>query len=632
MSQFGDVDRHLFAEGTHGRIYEQLGAHVTTIDGRNGVGFAVWAPNAAAVHVVGDFEGWGVRPFPLTERAGAGIWEGFVPGLRDGARYKYRITSRLGGYVVDKADPYGFRCELPPATASIVCDLAYDWNDASWMQGRRARNGLAAPMSIYEVHLGSWMRVPEDKDRWLTYRELAPKMAAHARRCGFTHVELLPVAEHPFYPSWGYQVTGFYAPTSRYGAPQDFMWFVDHLHAEGVGVILDWTPAHFPTDEHGLMYFDGTHLYEHADPRQGLHAEWGSAIFNYGRNEVRSFLISNANFWLDRYHIDGLRVDAVASMLYLDYARRGGGWIPNRYGGNENLDAITFLRTFNETVYRDHPDTQSIAEESTSWPGVSRPTYTGGLGFGLKWDMGWMHDTLAYFATDPIGRRYHHHRLTFRSVYFWSENYLLPLSHDEVVHGKRSLVGKMHGDEWQRFANLRLLYGYMWAQPGKKLLFQGGEIGQLDEWAHDRSVDWHLLGESALHVQLMTLVTELNRLYVTRAALHLHDVGLAGFEWVDANDDDNSVFSFLRKGDARDDVVLCVCNCTPVPRHGYRIGVPVGGVWRELMNTDAAPFGGSGMGNRGAVTADDVPCHARPASLRLTLPPLAALYFVPEAT
>ncbi len=632
MSQFGDVDRHLFAEGTHGRIYEQLGAHVTTIDGRNGVGFAVWAPNAAAVHVVGDFEGWGVRPFPLTERAGAGIWEGFVPGLRDGARYKYRITSRLGGYVVDKADPYGFRCELPPATASIVCDLAYDWNDASWMQGRRARNGLAAPMSIYEVHLGSWMRVPEDKDRWLTYRELAPKMAAHARRCGFTHVELLPVAEHPFYPSWGYQVTGFYAPTSRYGAPQDFMWFVDHLHAEGVGVILDWTPAHFPTDEHGLMYFDGTHLYEHADPRQGLHAEWGSAIFNYGRNEVRSFLISNANFWLDRYHIDGLRVDAVASMLYLDYARRGGGWIPNRYGGNENLDAITFLRTFNETVYRDHPDTQSIAEESTSWPGVSRPTYTGGLGFGLKWDMGWMHDTLAYFATDPIGRRYHHHRLTFRSVYFWSENYLLPLSHDEVVHGKRSLVGKMHGDEWQRFANLRLLYGYMWAQPGKKLLFQGGEIGQLDEWAHDRSVDWHLLGESALHVQLMTLVTELNRLYVTRAALHLHDVGLAGFEWVDANDDDNSVFSFLRKGDARDDVVLCVFNCTPVPRHGYRIGVPVGGVWRELMNTDAAPFGGSGMGNRGAVTADDVPCHARPASLRLTLPPLAALYFVPEAT
>src|SRR6266540_498632 len=632
MSQFGDVDRHLFAEGTHGRIYEQLGAHVTTIDGRNGVGFAVWAPNAAAVHVVGDFEGWGVRPFPLTERAGAGIWEGFVPGLRDGARYKYRITSRLGGYVVDKADPYGFRCELPPATASIVCDLAYDWNDASWMQGRRARNGLAAPMSIYEVHLGSWMRVPEDKDRWLTYRELAPKMAAHARRCGFTHVELLPVAEHPFYPSWGYQVTGFYAPTSRYGAPQDFMWFVDHLHAEGVGVILDWTPAHFPTDEHGLMYFDGTHLYEHADPRQGLHAEWGSAIFNYGRNEVRSFLISNANFWLDRYHIDGLRVDAVASMLYLDYARRGGVWIPNRYGGNENLDAITFLRTFNETVYRDHPDTQSIAEESTSWPGVSRPTYTGGLGFGLKWDMGWMHDTLKYMSHDPIYRKFHHSELTFRMIYAFHENYLLPLSHDEVVHGKRSLVGKMHGDEWQRFANLRLLYGYMWAQPGKKLLFQGGEIGQLDEWAHDRSVDWHLLGESALHVQLMTLVTELNRLYVTRAALHLHDVGLAGFEWVDANDDDNSVFSFLRKGDARDDVVLCVFNCTPVPRHGYRIGVPVGGVWRELMNTDAAPFGGSGMGNRGAVTADDVPCHARPASLRLTLPPLAALYFVPEAT
>jgi 1,4-alpha-glucan branching enzyme len=499
------------------------------------------------------------------------------------------------------------------------------------MRGRRAKNALDAPMSIYEVHLGSWMRVPEERDRWLSYRELAPKLAAHARRCGFTHIELLPIAEHPFYPSWGYQVTGFFAPTARYGTPEDFMWFVEHLHQEGVGVILDWTPAHFPTDEHGLMYFDGTHLYEHADPRLGLHAEWGSAIFNYGRNEVRSFLVSNANFWLDRYHIDGLRVDAVASMLYLDYARKAGEWIPNPYGGNENLDAIGFLRTFNEFTYRDHPDTQSIAEESTSWPGVSRPTYTGGLGFGMKWDMGWMHDTLAYFSEDPIGRRYHHHRLTFRSMYFWSENYVLPLSHDEVVHGKRSLIEKMHGDLWQRFASLRLLYAYMWAQPGKKLLFQGAEIGQFNEWAHDRSVDWHLLGESPFHVQLMTLVAELNRLYAGRTALHLHDVGVAGFEWVDATDDDNSVYAFLRKGKAEDrnDVVLAVFNCTPVPREHYRVGVPVGGSWREILNTDATAFGGSGLGNLGVVTADDQPCHGRPASLRLTLPPLAALYFAP---
>jgi 1,4-alpha-glucan branching enzyme len=629
MTRFGDVDLHLYAEGTHGRVYEQLGAHLGQRGGRDGVDFAVWAPNAASVHVIGDFEGWGERPPALAARGSSGVWEGFVPGIGEGAHYKYRIVSRQGGYRVDKADPYGFRSELPPATASIVCDLDRKWEDGEWMRARRAKNGLDTPMSIYEVHLGSWMRVPEEGDRWLSYRELAPKLAAHARRCGFTHVELMPVAEHPFYPSWGYQVTGFFAPTARYGTPQDFMWFVEHLHQQGIGVILDWTPAHFPTDEHGLIYFDGTHLYEHADPRLGLHAEWGSAIFNYGRNEVRSFLVSNANFWLDRYHIDGLRVDAVASMLYLDYGRRGGEWIPNQYGGRENLDAIQFMRTFNEAVYRDHPDTQTIAEESTSWPGVSRPTYTGGLGFGLKWDMGWMHDTLSYFATDPIGRRYHHHKLTFRSMYFWSENYVLPLSHDEVVHGKRSLIEKMHGDLWQRFATLRLLYGYMWAQPGKKLLFQGGEIGQYNEWAHDRSVDWHLLGETPFHVQLMTLVTELNRLYAARGALHVHDAGLAGFEWVDANDDDNSVYSFLRKGRDERDVLLAVFNCTPVPRLDYRVGVPVGGVWRELLNTDAVAFGGSGMGNLGEVTAEDHPCHARPSSLRLTLPPLAALYFVP---
>jgi 1,4-alpha-glucan branching enzyme len=428
-------------------------------------------------------------------------------------------------------------------------------------------------------------------------------------------------------------VTGFFAPTSRYGTPQDFMWFVDHLHQQGIGVILDWTPAHFPTDEHGLIYFDGTHLYEHADPRQGMHAEWGSAIFNYGRNEVRSFLISNAHFWLDRYHIDGLRVDAVASMLYLDYARSGGDWVANQYGGNENLEAMQFLRAFNEGVYREQPDVQTIAEESTSWAGVSKPTYTGGLGFGMKWDMGWMHDTLSYFKEDPIGRRYHHHKLTFRSMYFWSENYVLPLSHDEVVHGKRSLIEKMPGDDWQRFANLRLMYAYMWAQPGKKLLFQGGEIGQYAEWAHDRSVDWHLLGESSYHIQLMTFISELNRLYATTRALYVNDVGLGGFEWVDADDNENSVYAFLRKGDLHaspDDVVLCLFNCTPVPRHDYRIGVPRGGHWRELLNSDAAPFGGSGMGNMGGVRAQEVGCHGRPASLVLTLPPLSAVYLTPE--
>jgi 1,4-alpha-glucan branching enzyme len=631
MTNLGDVDLHLFAEGTHARIYEHLGAHPTTRGGKAGVAFAVWAPNAARVAVIGDFEGWGTAPVPLALREGSGIWEGFAPGLAEGTHYKYRIDSRHNDYRVDKADPYAFRAELPPATASIVCDLAYAWADGDWMRTRRAKNALDVPAAIYEVHLGSWMRVPEEENRWLSYREIAPKLAAHVRRCGFTHVELMPVAEHPFYPSWGYQVTGFFAPTARYGTPQDFMYLVDHLHQEGIGVILDWTPAHFPTDEHGLIYFDGTHLYEHADPRKGMHAEWGSAIFNYGRNEVRSFLISNAAFWLDRYHIDGLRVDAVASMLYLDYGRRGGEWIPNQYGGNENLEAIDFIRSFNTGVYREHPDTQTVAEESTSWPGVSRPVYTGGLGFGLKWDMGWMHDSLAYFAGDPIGRRYHHHQLTFRSMYFWSENYVLPLSHDEVVHGKRSLLQKMHGDLWQRFANLRLLYASMWAQPGKKLLFQGGEIGQYDEWAHDRSVDWHLLGDSPLHIQLMSLIMELNRLYQTVPALHVHDAGLAGFEWVDANDDDNSVYTFLRKGDPShpEEVVLVVMNCTPVPRHDYRVGVPRGGLWREVLNTDAAAFGGSGLGNLGTVMAEEHPWHARPVSLRLTLPPLAALYLTP---
>jgi 1,4-alpha-glucan branching enzyme len=626
----GAVDLHLFAEGTHGRIYQKLGAHVGVEGGQAGTRFAVWAPNAESVAVIGDFEGWGQKPAWLSLHAGSGIWEGFLPGIGEGVRYKYRITSRHDGYRVDKADPYGFQCELPPATASIVCALdRHQWADAAWMQSRRGRNAFASPMSIYEVHLGSWMRVPEQGNRWLTYRELAPKLAAHVVGCGFTHVELLPVAEHPFYPSWGYQVTGFFAPTSRYGTPEDFMWFVDHLHQLGIGVILDWTPAHFPTDEHGLIYFDGTHLYEHADPRKGMHAEWGSAIFNYGRNEVRSFLISNANFWLDHYHVDGLRVDAVASMLYLDYGRQGGDWIPNEYGGRENLEAITFLRTFNESTYRDHPGTQTIAEESTSWPMVSRPTYTGGLGFGMKWDMGWMHDTLEYFKQDPIGRRYHHHKLTFRSMYFWSENFVLPLSHDEVVHGKRSLIEKMSGDLWRRFANLRTLYGMMWAQPGKKLLFQGAEFGQYKEWAHDSSLDWNLLGETAFHTQLMAYVTELNRLYKAQPALHAHDVGLEGFEWIDANDAENSVYSFMRKGRGPREILLAVFNCTPVPRYDYRVGVPFAGRWTELLNSDSEVFGGSGLGNLGGVEAERWAAHGRDASVRLTLPPLSALYFVP---
>jgi 1,4-alpha-glucan branching enzyme len=626
----GDVDIHLFAEGTHGRIYEKLGAHPGTEGGQAGTRFAVWAPNAETVSVIGDFEGWGQKPVPLRLHHGSGIWEGFLPGVLEGAHYKYRIVSKHGGYQVDKADPYGYRRELPPATASIVCSLdAHEWQDEAWMKSRRGKNAFDAPMSIYEVHLGSWMRVPEQQNRWLTYREIAPKLAAHVAACGFTHIELMPVAEHPFYPSWGYQVTGFFAPTSRYGTPEDFMWFVDYLHQQDIGVILDWTPAHFPTDEHGLIYFDGTHLYEHADPRQGIHAEWGSAIFNYGRNEVRSFLVSNANFWLDRYHIDGLRVDAVASMLYLDYGRRDGGWVANQYGGRENLEAIQFMRTFNESTYRDHPDTQTIAEESTSWPMVSRPTYTGGLGFGMKWDMGWMHDTLEYFQQDPIGRRYHHHKLTFRSMYFWSENFVMPLSHDEVVHGKRSMVEKMPGDLWQRFANLRCLYGMMWAQPGKKLLFQGAEFGQYKEWYFDASLDWNLLGETAFHTQLMAYVTTLNQLYRSTAALHAHDVGLEGFEWIDANDAENSVYSFLRKGKGERDKLLAVFNCTPIPRRDYRIGVPFGGKWKELLNSDSEMFGGSGLGNLGQVEADRLPCHGREASVRLTLPPLSALFFVP---
>jgi 1,4-alpha-glucan branching enzyme len=625
----GEMDVHLLAEGTHARLFEKLGAHAAMRAGEPGTRFAVWAPNAETVDVIGDWNGWRPGAAPMRALGSSGVWQAFVPGAAAGQRYKLHIRSRHGGYTVDKADPFAFASERPPAKASVIASLDYAWGDAEWMRARRARNALDAPMSVYELHLGSWMRSPERPAEVLGFRELAPRLVEHVHRTGFTHVELMPVMEHPFYGSWGYQVTSFFAPTARYGTPQDFMYFIDTLHRNDIGVILDWTPAHFPTDEHGLVFFDGTHLYEHADPRQGVHAEWGSAVFNYGRNEVRSFLLSNAIFWLSRYHVDGLRVDAVASMLYLDYARKPGEWVPNQFGGNEDLAAIDFLKTCNLAVYREHPDAQTIAEESTAWPMVSRPTYVGGLGFGMKWDMGWMHDTLGYFAVDPMYRRYHHNKLTFRGLYAFSENFVLPLSHDEVVHGKRSLLEKMPGDDWQKFATLRLLYAYMWAQPGKKLLFMGGEFGQRREWNHDTSLDWHLLHEAPLHGQLQLLVGELNRLYRSEAGLHELDADPAGFEWIAADDVENSVYAFLRKGRDGGQRLLAVFNCTPLPRFNYRLGVPGQGVWAEVLNSDAAAFGGSNHGNVGAVEATPVPSHGRPFSVNLTLPPLGALMLKP---
>ena len=623
VSRLSDDDLFLFNEGSHFSLWEKLGAHPAAAEGRSGTSFAVWAPDAEGVSVAGDFNGWDKNSHPLAPRGRSGIWEGFIAGIGKGALYKYHVRSRFHGYRVDKADPFGFLHETPPKTGSVVWDLEYEWGDAEWMKGRGVRNRLDAPMSIYEVHLGSWMRVPEDGNRWLSYRELGPKLAEYVGRMGFTHVEFMPVMEHPFYGSWGYQITGFFAPTSRYGTPQDFMSLIDTLHRAGIGVILDWVPSHFPSDEHGPAYFDGTHLFEHADPRQGYHPDWGSYIFNYGRSEVRSFLTSNALFWLGTYHADGLRVDAVASMLYLDYSRKEGEWIPNRYGGRENLDAISFLRRTNEEVYNRHPDAQTTAEESTAWPMVSRPTYVGGLGFGLKWDMGWMHDALEYMRLDPVHRKYHHDQLTFRQLYAFHENFVLPLSHDEVVHGKGSLLDKMPGDEWQRFANLRLLLANMWAQPGKKLLFMGGEIAQWREWRHDESLDWHLL-QLAPHEGVRRLVEDLNRLYRGERALHESDCDPAGFEWVDCADWQGSILSFLRKGKSGGPL-LVVCNFTPVPRLGYRIGVPAGGRWRELLNTDAAEYGGSGMGNLGAVQAEGAQMHGREFSLSLLIPPLAAV-------
>jgi 1,4-alpha-glucan branching enzyme len=626
VSLLTEQDYYLFNEGTHLDLAAKLGSHLATADGVEGTIFAVWAPNAEAVSVVGDFNGWRRSAHPLQPRASSGIWEGFVPGVGRGAQYKYHVVSRNEGYRADKADPFAFHDEVPPHTASIVWPLDYDWGDGEWMASRQGRNALQSPIAIYEVHFGSWRRVPEEGNRSLGYREMAPLLAEYVAAAGFTHVELLPIMEHPFFGSWGYQTTGYFAPTSRFGTPQDFMYLVDYLHRHGIGVILDWVPSHFPTDEHGIGYFDGTHLFEHGDPRQGFHPDWNSFIFNYGRNEVRSFLVSNALFWLDRYHADGLRVDAVASMLYLDYSRRQGEWIPNRHGGRENLDAIDFLRRLNIAVYERQPAVQTIAEESTAWPMVSRPTYVGGLGFGMKWDMGWMHDTLAYIAHEPIHRRYHHNQLTFRTMYAFAESFVLPLSHDEVVHGKGSLLGKMPGDEWQKRANLRLLYGYMYTQPGKKLLFMGSEFGQWSEWSHDASLDWHLLDEPA-HAMLLRWVRDLNTAYRGEPALHELDADPAGFEWIDCNDAENSILVYVRRARSSDDALVVACNFTPVPRANYRIGVPTAGRWAEVLNSDAVLYGGSGQGNLGGVVAAPVRQHGRPQSINVTLPPLGIVVF-----
>lgn len=626
VSLFTEHDIYLFKEGRHFRLYDKLGAHAHAAEGVAGVHFAVWAPNARRVAVVGDFNGWRAEAHPLFPRQDdSGIWEGFIPGVSRGARYKYHLTSRHGNYQVEKTDPFARHTEIPPRTASVVWDLDYRWDDQTWMQERGRANALNAPLSIYEVHLGSWRRVPEEGNRSLSYREHASQLADYARDMGFTHVELLPVTEHPFYGSWGYQTTGYFAPTSRYGTPQDFMHLVDRLHQSGVGAILDWVPSHFPTDEHGLVYFDGTYLFEHADPKRGYHPEWNSSIFNYGRHEVRSILISSALFWLEKYHVDGLRVDAVASMLYLDYARQKGEWIPNEYGGKENIAAIQFLRDMNEAVYRDHPGTQTIAEESTAWPMVSRPTYLGGLGFGMKWNMGWMHDTLDYFSHDPIHRKYHHDQLTFSIMYAFHENFVLPFSHDEVVHGKSSLLGKMPGDDWQKFSNLRLMLGYMYGHPGKKLLFMGSEFGQWREWNHDRSLDWHLL-EHAPHRGIQRWMKDLNHLYRSEPALFARDFDANGFEWADLHDWEHSIISFLRKGESPDDLMLVVCNFTPMPHTNYRVGVPRGGRWAEVLNSDATLYGGSGQGNLGGVEAAPVPVHGRYHSISLTVPPLGVLF------
>jgi 1,4-alpha-glucan branching enzyme len=626
-------DLWLFNEGTHSRLHHVLGAHLLGTEAAGtaakGARFAVWAPNASRVSVVGDMNAWDTRADDLRAQSDSGIWVGVLPSAREGQRYKFHIESAASYYQVDKADPFAVWAEQPPRTASRLHDLSYDWNDHAWMTERGRRNAHASPVSTYELHIGSWRHAAHEH-RSLNYRELAEPLADHVNAMGFTHVELLPVMEHPFYGSWGYQTTGYFAPTSRFGTPQDLMYLIDVLHQRGIGVILDWVPSHFPSDEHGLSYFDGTHLFEHEDPRLGFHPDWNSLIFNYDRHEVRSFLLSSACSWLERYHVDGIRVDAVASMLYLDYSRKEGEWIPNEHGGNENMGALRFLKQLNETVYREFPDIQTVAEESTAWPMVSRPTYEGGLGFGFKWDMGWMHDTLEYLEYDPIHRRHHHDKLTFRALYAFTENYVLPLSHDEVVHGKGSLLGKMPGDQWQRFANLRLLYGYQFSQPGKKLLFMGDEIAQDIEWDHDRPLSWELL-DDPMHAGVSRWVARLNEVYAQEPALHELDTDPAGFEWVDASDPGSSVFAYLRLArDRSRRPVLAVVNATPVVRTDHRIGAPLGGRWVELANSDAVEYGGSGTGNFHGVTAVEPGMHGRPFALPLTLPPLGVVLLTPE--
>lgn len=624
ITRLTEEDLYLFAEGTHTRLYEKLGAHVMISDGVSGTYFAVWAPNADRVSVVGDFNEWNRAAHPLVSRGKSGIWEGFIEGVGHGNVYKYFIASRFGGYSVEKADPFAFRAETPPKTASIVWDLSKVSQNRSSARRSTAQD---KPVSIYEVHVGSFRRVKEEANRSYTYRELAKDLPEYAARMGFTHVELLPVMEHPFGGSWGYQVTGFFAPTSRYGDPEDFAYLVDALHDAGLGVILDWVPSHFPSDEHGLGYFDGTYLFEHADPRKGYHPDWKSLIFNYGRGEVVSFLLSSAHFWLDRYHADALRVDAVASMLYLDYSRKHGEWEPNKYGGRENLEAIAFLRRLNESVGRAFPQAQTIAEESTSWPMVSRPAYVGGLGFAYKWDMGWMHDTLEYMSSDPIFRKFIHNKLTFRMMYAFSENFVLPLSHDEVVHLKGSLIGKMKGDEWQKFANLRALYAYFFTQPGKKLLFMGGEIAQKGEWAHEGQLDWAMLESGPYHIGIQRFVQALNRLYAEKPALHELDTSPDGFQWIDCNDADHSVLVFFRRARTTDAIVLVALNFTPVPRQKYRIGLPRGGRFREILSSDAVEFGGSGLNGGGDFVAETQTHHNRPHSAEITIPPLGAVFY-----
>jgi 1,4-alpha-glucan branching enzyme len=626
-----DFDLHLFSEGTHCRIYEKLGAHITTMDGVKGTHFAVWAPNARSVAVIGDFNKWDASKNPMQTLSQTGIWSVFIPGLDEGTIYKYYIVSAVGNYAAEKTDPCGFASEMRPKTASVVWDLSkYKWSDSKWVAERQKLNGLDAPISIYEVHLGSWRRNPHEGNHWLTYRQTADQLVPYMKEMGFTHVEFMPVAEHPLDASWGYQSTGYFAATSRYGTPEDFMYLVDQLHQSGIGVILDWVPAHFPRDGHGLGLFDGTHLYAHEDPRQGEHKEWGTYVFNFGRYEVANFLISNAMFWFDRYHIDGLRVDAVASMLYLNYARKDGEWIPNAYGGTENIQAIEFTRRLNERIYGEYPYAMMIAEESTAWPSVTRPTYLGGLGFGFKWDMGWMHDTLKYMSHDPVHRKYHHNKLTFRGLYSYAENFVLPLSHDEVVHGKCSLLNKMPGDQWQKFANLRLLLGNQWTQTGKKLLFMGGEFGQWIEWNFDQSLDWHLL-DYPLHQGVSRWVADLNKLMRAEPALHDRECKGQGFEWVDCQDTEQSILCYLRKGTSDEDVLLIAANYTPVPRDDYRIGVPKAGFWKEVLNSDATIYGGSGMGNLGGVWSDDWAKHGHNQSISLTLPPLAMVILKPAS-